>query len=157
MFISESICALIAIDALCTWFTQSFWYCSHFRHVSERPSGGTLIVGSHHLSSLWTPFSDSSASFDTYQNSFSYLKFSKQSCETSWNYPTLEWCNSCTPSVPFYPTLFSFSIYSKKNDTLRVLFVSKRLILCCSEVGLSKNVGTLLSNPPNMHSFWRIQ
>lgn len=69
----------MASDALSTWFTDSFWDLINFLDTSDSPSGGTLTVGSHHLSSLWTPCSDSSASFDTYQNSLWSLKLSRQS------------------------------------------------------------------------------
>ena len=75
----------MAIDALRTWFTDSFWNCSHFRDTSDRPFWGTLTVGSHHLSSLLLPFSDSSASLDTYENSFWSLKFSRQSCSLMYD------------------------------------------------------------------------
>jgi len=61
----------MAMAALSTWFTHSFWYSSHLRVTSDSPSDGTFTVGIHHLSSsrlLSPPFS--------YQNSVWSTKLS---------------------------------------------------------------------------------
>ena len=65
----------MAMAALSTWFTHSFWYSSHLRVTSDSPSDGTFTVGIHHLSSsrlLSPPFS--------YQNSVWSTKLSMYPC-----------------------------------------------------------------------------
>ena len=50
MLISMRQLALMAMAALSTWFTSSFWCRSQALEVGESPPGGTLTIGIHHFS-----------------------------------------------------------------------------------------------------------
>lgn len=77
MAISMRQLALMAMAALSTWFTSSFWCWSHPLDAGESPPGGTFTIGIHHFSSdLCSSLSEHESRF-TYQNSFRSLKLSR--------------------------------------------------------------------------------
>ena len=76
--ISARTALLMAMAALSTWFTSSFWCRSQPLEVGESPPGGTFTIGIHHFSSDLSSFSLSEhESRFTYQNSLRSLKLSR--------------------------------------------------------------------------------
>ena len=79
MAISMRQLALMAMAALSTWFTSSFWCWIQALDAGASPLGGTFTTGIHHFSS--DPASSFSlseqASRFTYQKSLRSLKLSR--------------------------------------------------------------------------------
>ena len=71
MAISMRQLALMAMAALSTWFTSSFWCWIQALDAGGSPLGGTFTMGIHHFSS---DVLDSSFSASEHESRFTYQK-----------------------------------------------------------------------------------